>query len=492
MSRTAPSLAAFSALLLLSACTVGPDFVRPQAITAPSYTGAGDKPLSGEQQIILGKPVHEAWWEEFRSPALTALIVQAAAGNRDIKAAQARLAQALEYDAAARGALLPRLSLGASVGEQNYSVGSRTPLNVSLPDFTYYALTPSVSFPLDLFGGTRRTIERSQAYADYQKYTLETVWLSLFANVAAQSLKNAGVRAQIANMQEVIAGDEHNVALVQGALDVGSATRTQLLSVQSQLASDRTVLPDLRQAEAVSRHALAVLAGQPVGGWTMPELTLEGFTLPAQIPASLPSELVHRRPDILAAEAKLHMASAAIGIATANLYPQITLSASLTRQALSPDSLFSGTPNLWNIAAGLTQPLFNGGALSAERRAAIRGYEAALAEYQQVVLSAFADVADNLQALGNDAERVSAQKNAAQTAAAALDLARRSYAVGNSGILDVIDAERRLAEASLGASRARTQQLQDTVKLYVSLGGVKIPAPQDAPLADASAPCCTY
>jgi NodT family efflux transporter outer membrane factor (OMF) lipoprotein len=478
------------AALLLSACTLGPDFVPPEARTAPTYTGPDEATLSGEQKLVLGKPADSEWWKQFQSPALDTLIAKAADGNRDIAGARARLTQSQENVNAAEGALLPQVSLGGAIGEQNYSVGLRTPLSVTLPAFTYYAIQPSVSYPLDLFGGAKRNVEREAAFAEYQGYELQAVYLSLFANVVFQAFNNAGARAQIANLEEIVKDDQRNVALVQGALDAGSATRTQLLSVQSQLSSDRTMLPDFRQQEAVSRHALAVLAGQAAGNWTMPELALEGFTLPKEIPASLPSELIHARPDILAAEAQLHMASAAIGIATANLYPQVTLSAAFTRQALTPDALFSSSPNIWNIAAGLTQPLFNGGALSAQRRAAIAGYQAALADYEKTVLASFGQVADNLEALANDAEQVAAEKEAEETSAQALSLARQSYAVGNSGILDVIDAERRYMQARLGSSRAAQQRLLHTVQLYVSLGGAKVPP--GAAAADAGTPCCSY
>jgi NodT family efflux transporter outer membrane factor (OMF) lipoprotein len=486
------NLAALCATLLLSACTLGPDFVPPEAHTTASFTGPGDVSLSGDQKPALGQPADSEWWKQFQSPALDALIAKAALGNRDLAAARAHLVQSQEDVKAAEGALLPQIALGAAIGGQNYSVGLRTPLTVTLPAFAYYAVQPTVSFPLDLFGGGKRGVERDAAFADYQHHELEAVTLSLFANVASQALENAGARAQITNLEDIVKDDERNVTLVQDALDAGSATRTQLLSVQSQLATDRTLLPDFRQQEAISRHALAILAGQPPAGWIMPDLALDGFTLPPEIPVSLPSGLIRQRPDILAAEAELHMASAAIGIATANLYPQITLSAALTRQALTPGSLFSGSPDIWNIAAGLTQPLFNGGALSAERRAAIDAYQGALADYEKTVLASFGEVADNLQALANDAEKVIAEKEAEQTSAAALDLARRSYAVGNSGILDVIDAERRYAEAKLGSSRAAEQRLLHTVQLYVSLGGVKIPAEGGAMDSEAGKPCCNY
>jgi NodT family efflux transporter outer membrane factor (OMF) lipoprotein len=227
----------------------------------------------------------------------------------------------------------------------------------------------------------------------------------------------------------------------------------------------------LRQEESTARHALAILLGREPSSWQPPELTLSNFSLPGEIPASVPSELAHRRPDIRAAEAQLHAASAAIGVATANLYPNVTLGGSLTQQALSPGRLFEGASAAWSIAANLTAPLYDGGRLRAERRAALEGYHAALAAYRQVILRSFGEVADGMQALSNDADEFNSQLLAEQTAAQARDLARRSYAVGNSGILDVLDAERSTAQAQLGLARARAQRLIDTARLYVSLGG---------------------
>jgi NodT family efflux transporter outer membrane factor (OMF) lipoprotein len=236
------------------------------------------------------------------------------------------------------------------------------------------------------------------------------------------------------------------------------------------------LLPDLQQQESTARHALAILVGKAPADWAPPDFALDDFILPAEIPASLPSELVHRRPTILAAEAQLHVASAAIGVATANLYPKIDLTGTFTQQALTPGGLFDSAAAAWAIAGNLTQPVFDGGQLSAQRRAAIDGYQASLASYQQVVLTAFGEVADGLQALANDADQVRAETEAERAAASSLDLARRSYAVGNSGILDVIDAQRRLAQARLGLSRAIAQRLVDTAQLFVALGGTPVRA----------------
>lgn len=485
------SLVSLLSALLLCGCTVGPDFVPPEAHVGPSYAAPGDLPLPSNQKLAAGNTAERPWWEDFHVAALDQMIAQALGGNRHVAAARARIAAAEADTAAAKAALLPQVTLLGAVGAQNFSVGQHTPLNITLPPFEYYAAGPALDFPLDLFGGGKRAAEEAAAFADYQNREGDAATLSLIANIAAQALRNAAARDQIADLDHVIDDDQRNVALVQSALNSGSATRTQLLSVQSQLAADRTLLPDFRQQEAISRHALAVLLGKAPADWTAPDFALKDFALAPEIPASLPSELIHRRPDILAAEAQLHMASAAIGVATADLYPKIDLNATLVLEALTPTSLAKNVISEWTAAANLTAPLFDGGKLSAKRRAALETYQAALEDYQNVVLAAFGEVADDLQALANDADRVHAEAEAMRTADASLDLARKSYQAGNSGILDVIDAERRSAQAQLGLSRAQAQRLLDTVALYVALGGTKLPPAPPAQAAP-NGPCCDY
>ena len=474
MSR--PRLLACGGTLVLCACTVGPNFKAPEAPTTQTYAAPGDAPPPVDQRITLGARLEGDWWAQFHSTVLNELIEGAIDENQDIAAAKARIAQAREDVTAAQAALLPSLTLGATAGRQKYGQSLFGPVDFVIPPFTYYTVGPGFNAPLDLFGGNKRALEERRAYEDYRKDELDAAYLSLTANVVAEALAVASARAQIAVVQDIIANDQRNVDLVQTALDAGQATRTQLLTAQTQLATDKTLLPELHQEESTARHALAILVGKQPAAWTPPDISLDDFVLPGEIAASLPSELVHHRPDILAAEAQLHAASAAIGIATANLYPNITLSGSLTQQALTPGGLFEGAAAAWTIAANLTAPLYDGGRLRAERRAAVDGYQAALADYRQVILRSFGSVADSLQALSNDEEQFNSQSVAAQTAAAARDLARRSYTVGNSGILDVLDAERSTAQAQLGLSRARAQRLIDTARLYMALGGTPVPA----------------
>jgi NodT family efflux transporter outer membrane factor (OMF) lipoprotein len=463
--------------LMVSACTVGPDFKAPEPPQISTYAAKEDAAAPEDQRLELGKKIEGDWWIAFQSPELNGVITLALSGNEDAEAAQERMAEAEEDVNAAEGALLPQVALGATAGYQKYGRALFGPLNFNIPPFVYYTVGPTVSFPLDLFGGQKRTVEERKALLDYQDFELSAAYQSLIAHVAAESLSLAGVRAELETLNAIIADDQRNVDLVQAAINAGSGTRVQLVSAQTQLVEDRALIPDLRQREAVARHALAVLVGKAPAEWSPPQFALDDFTLPAELPVSLPSELVHRRPDIEAAEAQLHAASAAIGIATANLYPDFNLTATVTQQALTPGGLFNSIANAYSLAANLTQPVFNGGRLSAERRAAIDHYKAALAVYRQTILSAFGDVGDRLQALVNDADSVKAEAAAAQTAAESLDLARKSFQAGNSGILDVIDAERRNGQAQLSFTRVKAQRLMDTAELFLALGGSPITPP---------------
>jgi NodT family efflux transporter outer membrane factor (OMF) lipoprotein len=470
---TLPLLSAF----LLSGCTLGPDFKTPEPPKVGGYAAKGDAPAPDDQRVALGKAIESDWWTGFRSPALDDTVRLALSGNLDIEEARQRMAEAEEQVNVAEGALLPQVSLGATAGRQKYGKSLFGPLDIAIPPFTYYSVGPTVSFPLDLFGGQRRTVEEQQAFLEYEHHELDAAYQSLTAHVAAEALALAAARAQIEIVQAIINDDQRNVDLVQQAITSGSGTRVQLVSVQSQLAQDRALLPDLRQNESSARHALTILTGKAPAEWSPPDFTLAQFTIPAELPVSLPSELVHRRPDILASEAQLHVASAAIGVATANLYPNISLSGTVTQQALTPGGMFNSVNNAWSIAANLTQPIFDGGRLSAQKRAAMDNYLAQLASYRQTILNAFGEVADRLQALANDADRVKAQASAAETAAQSLELARDSYQAGNSGILDVIDAERRYGQAQLALSHAKAQRLLDTTQLYLAAGSAKIQAP---------------
>jgi NodT family efflux transporter outer membrane factor (OMF) lipoprotein len=485
--RAAAVASGLGAAALLCACTVGPNFHRPAAPATPGYRPPGESRPVGTaaaaaqqrapaaaaygQQILLGGPVASDWWTLFRSPQIDALIRRALADNRNLAAAQETLAQARELVAAQTGRLYPQVGLLAGAGRQQYGKQFLGSLIPSVRPFSYVSFGASVSYTLDYDGATARSIEEQKALQQYERSEFDAAQLTLTGDVASEAVVIAATRGQIRAAAELLSEDRNNVSLVQTAFANGSVSKLDVLTAQSQLASDQALLPPLYQQLAMARHALAVLLGRSPADWSQPDLELTDLRLPRQLPVSVPSQLVRRRPDILAAEAQLHAATAAVGVATANLYPQINLSATLGQQALTPDKLFNASSTAWSLIAGLTQPLFDGGTLRAERRASLDALQASAEQYQQVVLDSFGQVADLLDGLDHDAQLVAAQANARDTSQASLELARQSYQAGNSGILQVLDAQRERQRAELGFLEAQSHQYLDTIQLLLAVGG---------------------
>jgi NodT family efflux transporter outer membrane factor (OMF) lipoprotein len=434
--------------------------------------GAG--PAAPTQMVALGESVTAEWWTLFRSAEFEALIKEAIANSPTLESATARLTVAREAVAAASGALYPQVDFSASAtrGKLNAASFGLNPDNTPLPpNYNAYQLGPTVSYALDIFGGTRRQIEQKVASADVQRYQLYAAYQILTGNTAMQAMQIAAVRAQLQAIHDILELDRQNLDLVRTQRQAGAVPDTDVVSAQSQLAVDETLLPAPQQQLDVARHALAVLLGRAPGDWSPPDFDLGKLTLPGQLPVSLPSELVRRRPDILAAEAQLHVASAQIGVATAQLYPSITLSGSVGAAALDPGHLFNPAGLMWSVAAGLTEPVFDGGMREAERRAALAEFKASAADYRQTVLQAFGQVADVLQALSHDAQLLAAQQHAVDLATESVRLQRIRYTGGGTGILDLLDAQRQYHQAQLGFVRAEAQRYQDTIQLLVAMGG---------------------
>lgn len=455
----------------LSACAVGPDFKRPLPPATPTYTAETKLGTFGSQHINLQKNISPLWWQEFNYPQLNTVMDQGVKNSYTLQSMKETLAQAQEMVNAAKGELWPQLSLSALAGRQKYGVALFGPTNFVIPPFTYYEIGPSLSYVLDVFGGTRRTIEKQQALAVYQENELNAAYLSLTGNIATTSLTIATLNAQLATTQQIIHEDKKNLNLVRQSFDLGSGTRAEVLTTQSQLDNDETLIPTLRQQITEAESELSVLVGSAPANWTPPRFDLKNFALPKELPLVLPSQLVHARPDILAAEATLHAACADIGIATANLYPNINLTAATLQEALVPSNLFKASANAWSYLGTLTAPIFNGGTLRAEKRAAVHEFQSAAANYQQVVIKAFSQVHNVLHALKHDEEELRMQKNAVQTAQSSLKLARISFNEGNVGVLQILDAERLYNQAKIGYVKAQGQRYQDTVQLYLVLGG---------------------
>jgi NodT family efflux transporter outer membrane factor (OMF) lipoprotein len=470
----APAARAVLCVLSLGGCAAGPDFTRPVPPPASRYTaetlrGEGVAAETEVQHIALGEQIEGAWWTLFRSDAINDLVKQAVDHNRTLTAAAATLKQAQELALAQAGGQSPQVDLSAGAGRLQYGKQFLGPIGV--PPFTYFAVTPTVSYALDYTGGIARGVEQQYALAEVQRHQLEAAYLTVTGQAVMQTLAIASAHAQIATVETILAQDRDNLRLVESAFENGSVAREDVLSAQSQIANDKTLLPSLHQDLARARHALSVVLGRVPAGGLPDDVDFQHITLPLEVPVNLPSELAHRRPDILAAEAQLHAATSAVGVAQSNLYPKIQLSASVGQQSLKPGQLFNGASTAWNVMAGITAPLFDGGTLRAEKRAAVDAMHASAANYEQTVLEAFAQVADLLEGLEHDADQLDAQDQAQRAAQSSLELARISYKEGNAGVLQVLDAERSYQQARLGYVRAMAQRYLDTVQLFLALGG---------------------
>jgi NodT family efflux transporter outer membrane factor (OMF) lipoprotein len=481
LSNFSPSLHSVAALTVLLVAVLGTGcasrtaYVRPADPTQTQYeSSAGAKtPVaatsgSSTPQVSFGDGPPDTWWTLLGSDQINRLVSLALTNNQSLASAQAHLAAAREQIRSARAAFYPQVDATVAAQRTRYGAPVLGSLAKDFPAYSAYTVGPTVSYDLDLFGATRSRVEQAAAGTQFESAQLDAVALTVTGNVVIQALQIAELRAQIRVAQGIIDDDEHTLALIRGAREAGAVSDMDVLSAQSQTDHDRTLLPPLQQQLSVAQAVLTSLIGAAPSDWTAPDVDLEDLKLAAQLPAALPSELVHRRPDIDAAEAQLHAASAALGIATANLYPQLTLSAAIGEQGL-----LGGGPSetASNILGGLTAPLFHGGALTAERRAAQDEYRAAYAAYRQTVLEAFSQVAAALQALDNDAASLSTQQQALQSAGASLALTRQAYAAGNAGYIQVLDAQRLHQQAQLGEVEADSQRYVDAVKLMLAAGG---------------------
>ena len=459
-------------LLLTGGCaSVGPDFAAP-AGPAPT-SGYGQ---AGGYRVALSDGPGQDWWKAFASPDLDRLVEQALAGNHSLAASRETLTRARERIAAVAGRRLPQVDANARAEYERVNLAAFgfsgfDGQDIGNPEFDLYSVGGGVSYDLDLFGRNRRSLEQAGAEAEAQARASDAAHLVIVGRVVAQVLAIAALNDRIATERSLLSEDERNVSLTEARRSGGAGTLVEVLSAQGQLASDRANLPALEQQLAEGRGMLAVLLGISPAELGTTDFTLDQFVLPAKVPVALPSALVHQRPDILEAEARLHAAVAGVGVATAELYPDLTLGASLTQATSIPGKIASSNFNAFDIFAGVTAPIFHGGTLKANKRGAEAEARAAAARYQQVVTEAFGQVAGLLSALENDAREIASRQDSAEVAGRSLHLSRRSFQVGNSGVLQVLDASRTYERARLSLLEARIRQYQNVARLYVATAG---------------------
>ena len=444
---------------------------RGRRIFAGDADGLGpDRRRTGAELQSPARAIAGDWWTLFHSPQLDRLIARALAANPDLQAAQYALREARENVRAEQGSFFPTVSGSTEATRARQSgAGFGAPGTSTL--YTLYSATVSVSYTLDLFGGIRRQVEQLQAQAEYEGFLLEASYLTLTANVVTAAVAEASLRGQIAATEDIVAAERHELDLVRRQLDLGGISRADVLQQQATLAATEATLPGLRGQLAQERNQLAVYLGITPNQYSEASFDLAGLTLPDQLPLSLPSALVEQRPDIREYEALLHAASANVGVATANMLPQITLSADLGTDAGKIAKLLSPGTGVWSLAAELTQPIFEGGTLLARRRSAVAAFEQAGAQYRSTVISAFHDVANSLVALQADADTLRADLFAEQTAGASLELAKVQQRGGTGTYLSVLTAEQTFQTQRLNRVRAQAARYSDTAALFQALGG---------------------
>jgi NodT family efflux transporter outer membrane factor (OMF) lipoprotein len=477
-SRAPPIIAALI-LLLAGGCAVGPDFKRPTAPDVSEYTAApisgtvaADNVSGGEaQRFAAGGDIAADWWTLFHSKPLNDLIELSIANNHDLKAAQAALSAARENVLAQRGIYFPSVAANFSASRQRQSGQIAPALNSNA--FLYNLFTPevNVAYVPDVFGLNRRTMESLKAQEQEVRFQMIATYNTLTSNVVVAAIQAAALQMQIDITRQLIDSSSNTTKILQYQFDKGYANRLDLAAQESQLAQVTSTLAPLLKQLAQTRDLLAVLTGRFPSQAPAEIFDLSSLHLPEELPVALPSALVAQRPDVLQAEANLHDASAKIGIATANRLPNVTLSANAGSSAAVIDKLFTSGTGFWTLGAAATAPIFQGGTLLHQERAAKAAYTQAAEQYRSTVLTAFQNVADTLTALEQDAEAVKAAAAAADAAKITRDLAQRQWQDGYSAYAALLSAEQADQQSRISLLQAQANRYADTAALFQALGG---------------------
>lgn len=463
---------------LLAGCAAGPDFKRPAAPTAETYSPhaanalvtTAPSAIDGSQRVMQGPAVDAEWWRSFQSARLNAFIAEALKQSPSLEAAEANLRQAQELQKARAGSTqLPQAELATSAQRQRFNPGALGQ-DASPREFSLYNAGATVRYNLDLAGGNRRAIEALGARADTRGFELQAARLTLAGNIATSAIARARIAAQIETTTALASNLEQQLGIAQERLRLGNAARDELFALESQLEQLRAELPTLGQRLAETEHLLATLAGKAPAQGGVPDFTLAEFTLPQELPLVVPSQLVRQRPDILAAEAMVHAANADYGVSVARMYPQLNLSATLGTQALTTEALFGGPSIVWSVIGQLTQALFNP-ALSHEKRAALAAFDAATANYKVVVLDGLRDVANVLVAVDSNAQVLAAQVKTAEAARGSLATMQRRHKLGAASYVQVLIAAQQAERAQLAVIDARAERLANSAAFHVAIGG---------------------
>ncbi|MGJ0455031.1 MAG: efflux transporter outer membrane subunit [Methylocystis sp.] len=476
--------------VLLSGCAVGPDFAAPDAPLGAGY--AVGKPANvtqsaaiaggGAQRLIHGRDIPGEWWRLFRSKQISALVAEAVNNHPNIAAAEAALRQARETTEADVGSFFPSATLSQSVArtqmttaqfggfsQSSSSSGSSSGGTALL--YTLHNSNVAVSFTPDVFGKTARTVEGDVAAAEYQRFQLEATYLALAANVVTAAIADSSYASQIKVTRVLIADYQKQLDILQKRFELGAVSAADVVSEKALVAQAQATLPPLEKARAQTRNQLMAYLGRFPNDDKGEAIDIEHLHLPRDLPLSLPSNLVRQRPDVLSAEAQLHQASANVGVATANMLPQLTLTGSGGSQAPNFSQLFLPQTSVYNLATQLSGQAFDAGRLFHQREAKLAALEQSEAQYRATVISAFQNVANALQAIKHDAETLRAQVAAERAAAESLDISQAQYTAGSTTYTTVLNAEQTLLSARINRVQAQAARFSDTAALMQALGG---------------------
>jgi NodT family efflux transporter outer membrane factor (OMF) lipoprotein len=465
----------------LSACAVGPDFKQPDAPKTSSYTETPvaktltttpGVPGGTEQELQEGADIETGWWELYKSPELNVLIEKALQQNPNLGAADAALRAAQEnVNAQIGGQYFPAIGLGANGSRQQVPNAAFGLPGNATNIYNLYNTSVNVNYRLDVFGGARRTVESARAQAEYQQFLLEGAYLSLTSNIVTAAIQEAALRAQKHATEEILKAQTNLAQLTEKQLAIGTVSKIDVTSQQTLVSTSQADLFTYERNLAFARNQLAVYTGELPSNANIAKFDLSALHLPEKIPLSVPSNLVRQRPDIRAAEALLKSTNALVGVATANLLPQINLTGSLGSEALTTGALFGPGAALWSVGGGILQPLFQGGQLLAQRRGAIANYEQAVYQYQATVLGAFQEVANALRALETGAQVLRAASDAERYAKETLDLVTQQYKLGTASYLSVLYYQNQYQQAKVKSVSAQATRFADTAALFAALGG---------------------
>jgi len=456
-----------TAVVLLAGCAVGPDYSPPQPNVAVDWSSieAGQASIATSRSADLA-----SWWQSFKDPALDGLIDRALVGSLDLKAAAARVREARAQRGIAQGALLPEV--GASGGYDRVRLSENGPLPANGKPFNLYQAGFDASWEIDVFGGTRRTVEAAVADEEAAIENLRDIRVILLAELAWNYVELRGFQSQLAVARRNVDAQQKTFELTKTRRDAGRATDFDVARAEAQVSTTASSIPAFESAVRLSIHRLGLLLGQEPGALSAELSPVKPIpAAPAEIPVGLPTELLRRRPDLRRSERELAASTARIGVAAADLYPRFFLTGAFGLQSVGASDFATAASRLWSVGPQIQWALFQGGRIRASIEVQNARQEQAALHFEQSLLGALKDVEDALVLHAREQVRrgTLAQAVAAQQRAA--DLADQRYAQGLVDFLNVLDAQRQLYLAQDALIQSERAVATNSIALYKAVGG---------------------